>query len=239
VVFSFEVMTERTDVAASEFPVSASLNVRWSRTVGSRGSGETVQLQHVGGWLTVIFMGLSLIGLVAVHVLPTGLNPLRDPVSQYHLTRFRPVILVATLSAAVAGVGAILVLSGLLGAAAVVCNILLGVFVVARAAIPFLRMDEPGTRVTAVGRIHTVLAFGAFGPAVAVAFVAGGALHDAGFPDVATWSTVFGVVGAVGAVGLLVGFIARRSGLLGFFERLIYLGFIGWFLLIGFTGLLA
>jgi len=162
-----------------------------------------------------------------------------DPVSQYHLTRYRPVILVLTLSAAVAGIGAILALSGMLGGAATVCIVLLVIFVVARALIPFLRMDPPGSATTAIGRLHNVLAFLAFGSAIAVAFVAGGALHDGGFAAQVTWSTVFGVVGAIGAVGLLVGLIARRSALFGLFERLIYLGFIAWFLLIGVTALLG
>jgi hypothetical protein len=198
--------------------------------------GRTVvQAQVVGAWVTIIFMTISLIGLIAIHILPTGLNPLRDPVSQYHLTRFRPVILVSTLSAAVAGVGAIFALTGLLGAAATVCDILLILFVVSRALIPFLRMDPPGHSVTSVGRIHTVLAFTAFGSAIAVAFVAGGALHDAGWQSQATWSTIFGVVGSIGAIGLLIGVIAKRSALFGLFERLIYVGFVPWFLMIGIT----
>lgn len=197
-----------------------------------------MQVQTIGAWIAIIFMVLSLVGLIAVHVLPTGLNPLRDPVSQYHLTRYRPVILASTLSAAVAGVGAILALTGLLGSAATVCNLLLGLFIAARALIPFLRMDPPGSPVTPVGRTHTVLAFVAFGSAIAVAFVAGGVLHDAGFESEATWSTIFGVIGAIGAVGLLIGVIAKRPGMFGLFERLIYVGFIAWFLLIGFTALL-
>jgi len=52
-----------------------------------------------------------------------------------------------------------------------------------------------------------------------------------------SWSTVFGVISAVGAVGLRIGGIVRRPALFSFFERLIYVGFIGWFFLIGFTGL--
>lgn len=196
-------------------------------------------LHTVGAWVTVVAMALSLAGLVAVHLLPTGLNPLRDPVSQYHLTRYRPVILVSTLLAGVAGLAAIPVVSALFGPGATISIVLLVLFAVARVLIPFLRMDAPGTPKTSVGRIHTVLAFVAFGSAIAVAFVAGGALHDAGFETQATWSTVFGSVGAVGAVGLLVGRLAKRPGLFGFFERLIYVGFIAWFLLIGVTGLAA
>lgn len=191
----------------------------------------------VGGWISTVFMGISVIGLIAVHVLPAGIRPLRDPVSQYHLTRYRGVILASTLSAAAAGIGAILALSAMLGSAAVICTILLVIFAVSRALIPFLRMDRPGSPLTRVGRIHNVLAFSAFGSAIAVAFVAAGALHNAGYTSTATWSTVLGVVGAAGAVGLLVGRVTRRSRFFGLFERLIYLGFSCWFLLIGITAL--
>lgn len=199
--------------------------------------GASVGVEVWGGWIAFVFMALSALGLIAVHVLPTGLNPLRDPVSQYHLTRFRPVILVSTLCAAVAGVGAMLVLVGMLGSGSIVCVVLLVIFSLCRLLIPFLRMDEPGTPVTAVGHIHNVLAFGAFGAAVAVGFVAGGSLHDAGHHDAATWSTIFGIVGAIGAVGLLITVLAKRKALFGLFERLIYLGFIPWFLMIGLLGI--
>ncbi len=194
-------------------------------------------VQEWGGLVTVIAIGISLIGWIAVHVLPTRLNPLRDPVSQYHLTRFRPWIAVSTLAAALAGVAAIFAVSPMLGAGAIVCDILLGLFALARLLIPFLRMDPPGTPTTAVGRVHNILAFVAFGAATALGFVAGGALHDSGHPDAATWSTVFGSIAAVGAVGLLITVTTRRRGLFGLFERLIYVGFFAWFLLIGFTAL--
>lgn len=193
----------------------------------------------MGALLTLLGIGVCLAGLVAVHLLPTGLNPLRDPVSQYHLTRFRPVILVSTLAAGVAGIGAIIVFAQLAGSGATVVIVLLAVFALCRILIPFLRMDAPDTPVTAVGRIHTVLAFGAFGSTVAVAFVAGGLLHDTGYATAATWSTAFGVVGAIGAVGMLVVALSRRRGLFGFFERVIYLGFICWFVLVGVTAVSA
>lgn len=192
-----------------------------------------------GGTATLGAIGVSILCFVAVHLLPTGLNPVRDYVSQYHLTRYRPWIAISTLAAGVAGIAAIVALTAMVGEAAVVSDVLLGVFVLARLVIPFRRMDPPGTPTTSVGRLHNVLAFAAFGAAVAVGFTAGGALHDAGFPSLATASTICGAIGAVGAVGLLVGLLVRRRAAAGLFERVIYLGFFAWFVLLGMTAVTA
>jgi len=192
--------------------------------------------QAWGGWITLVAIGLSLVTLVVVHMAPTGLNPFRNPVSQYHLTRYRGWIATSTILAGVAAIGAIVALTAMLGPAALVTSILLAVFALARILIPFLRMDEPGTPLTTVGRIHYVLAYLAFGAATAAAFVAAGPLHDAGYTDEAMWSTVYGIVMAVGSAGTIGLQLARRTAV-GFPERLIYVGFIAWFVLIGATAL--
>jgi len=191
----------------------------------------------IAGWIVLVLMAVTVIGLVAVHVLPTGLSPLRNPVSQYHLTPYRPWIATSTIASGVAGIAAIVVVTGVLGGAGTVTAVLLGVYAASRIIIPFVRMDPPDTPTTTRGHIHTVLAFGAFGPATAAAFVAGGAFHDAGFPMLATWSTVFGVIAAVGAVGMLVCSLSKRRGLFGFFERVIYVGNIGFIVIVGLLGL--
>ncbi|WP_308796805.1 DUF998 domain-containing protein [Agromyces silvae] len=198
-----------------------------------------MSLEIAGGWLTLALTAVTIVGLVVVHVAPTGLNPLRDPVSQYHLTRYRPWIAVSTIAAGLAGIAAIIALAGLVGDRVVVPAVLLAIFAAARLLIPFLRMDAPGTPVTAVGRIHNVLAFLAFGAATAAAFVTGGALHDGGHPDAATWSTVFGVIAAIGSVGVLICVVTKRFALFGLAERIIYVGFLGFLLLIGVTGIAA
>ncbi|GAA2241804.1 DUF998 domain-containing protein [Herbiconiux moechotypicola] len=159
--------------------------------------------------------------------------------SQYHLTRSRPVIVVSTAFSILAGIGAILVLTALAGAAAIIADLLLGVFTLARILMPLLPMDAPGSPATTRGRTHNVLAILNFAAVTAAAFVAGGLLHDEGFAAAATWSTVFGIVAAVGAAGLLAGIVARRPSLFGLFERVIYLGFIPWFALIGVVALSA
>lgn len=172
--------------------------------------------------------------LVTLHFLPTGLSALRDPVSQYALTRFGVWYRAATLTASITGaVCAVLVGVRFVGAAAVITVILLVFFAAARLLIGFFPMDEPAALHTKTGSVHTALAFVAFAAVTAVAFVAGGAFHDNGDAALATCSTVTGVVMAVGTIGMLV--TSRSSTRRGFgaSERLIYLGFIAWFIGVG------
>lgn len=180
----------------------------------------------------------ALVSLVVVHVLPTGLNPVRDPVSQYGITRYRGWYRAAALSAALAGVGGIISFAQVPGVAALITLILLVVFAAARALIGFFPMDAPGDTRSGTGRLHNLLATLAFAPVTAAAFVGAGALHDAGAGELSTWSTVCGVIMAVGAVSLLL--TTRISGLRNLFglaERLIYVGFIAWFILLGVAAL--
>jgi hypothetical protein len=190
-----------------------------------------------------IVTAIGLIGLVVclgvAHLLTDGLNPLRDPVSQYGITpRFRGLYAGAGESAAVAAIGAILVLVGRVGEGLDLTIVFLVIFAAARAIIPLVPMDAPDTRVTIVGRLHNVLAFAAFASITVAAFVAGGPLHDAGWTETAVWSTVFGVVMAIGSAGVLISrwvpFLHRNFGAV---ERVIYLGFILWFGMIVMLGL--
>jgi len=189
-----------------------------------------------GGLIALIAVAVTLVSLIVLHVAPTGLSPLRDPVSQYGISAFRALYATAAISAGIAGVGAILVVAGIPGSIATV--ILLAVFSAARIAIPFFPMDSPGWGATRTGRFHNVLAFLAFGSVTAAAFVGAGMLHDAGHPVTGLLSTVFGVIMAVGAVVMLISRVRERlRGVFGAAERLIYLGFIGWFIALGVSAL--
>jgi hypothetical protein len=189
-----------------------------------------------GGLLTLVAIAITTLSLVVLHVVPSGLKPLRDPVSQYGITRFKGWYAAAAISAGVAGIGAIVVFADVPGSIATV--ILLAVFAGARIVIPFVPMDAPDTGPTRRGRLHNVLAFLAFGAVTAAGFVAAGLLHDTGHAGASTLSTVFAAVMAVGAIGLLVTRLSHRMrGLFGAAERVIYLGFIAWFVLVGATAL--
>ncbi|GAA1918486.1 hypothetical protein GCM10009775_08830 [Microbacterium aoyamense] len=188
--------------------------------------------------LLLLGAGLTLVSLVVVHVLPTKLSPLRDPVSQYGITPFRGWYWSAAGGAAIAGVGGALLFSTIPGAIAIVTTVLLGVFAVARALIGVFPMDAPDAAKSRTGRTHNLLAFAAFASVTAAAFTGAGAIHDAGAPTLSTWSTIFGVIMALGTVGMiLAAAIPALHGVFGLAERLIYAGFIAWFLTLGLTPL--
>jgi integral membrane sensor domain MASE1 len=184
--------------------------------------------------LLLLGSAIALVALIALHVLPTGLNPLRDPVSQYGITKYRAGYWTAAGGAALAGLGGAITYAHLPGVAAVITVVLLAIFAAARALIGFFPMDAPGAPRTATGRLHNALAFAAFGPVTAAAFVGAGTLHDAGHAELSTWTTVFGAVMALGTIGMLVAArVPRARGVFGLAERLIYAGFLAWFVTLG------
>ena len=197
--------------------------------------------------MAIAFALLTLVGslavaaiLVALHVLPTGLSPFRNPVSQYALTRFGSGYRAATIAAAIAG-GAAAAFIGtvIIGTAATVTVVLLIVFAASRLAIGFFPMDAPDSSASRTGVAHNLLAIVAFGSITAAAFVAGGAFHDGGNPGLATLSTMTGIIMAVGTVGMLLTRRGAARSLFGAAERLIYIGFIVWFIAVGISGLSA
>lgn len=160
--------------------------------------------------------------LVALQLLPTGLSPMRNAVSQYGISRYRTGYRVQAIAFALAGAGAALGLSDLPqpSRAAV---FLFVVFALARAAISWFRMDQPGTEPTATGRRHGLLALAAFGSAT----IAAGALarslgRSRLHPTVASVTSGLGI--AMG-LSLLAMALDRRAGgrHFGLIERVFYL----------------
>jgi hypothetical protein len=181
----------------------------------------------------VLLLGtaVQLGSLVVLHVLPTGLSPISDPVSQYALTRFSAGYTVSAFSAAVAGAAAALILGGLSGGS--LAAALLWLFAAARAVIPAVPMDEAAAAPTSKGRLHNLLATVAFAAVTAAAFVAIGVLGSAGGPGASTATLAAGIVMATGAVGIvLCRLVVPLRRVFGVAERLIYLGFMAWFVVI-------
>ncbi|MET0812578.1 MAG: DUF998 domain-containing protein [Microbacterium sp.] len=184
--------------------------------------------------LLLLGASLTLISLIVVHLLPTKLDPLRDPVSRYGITAFRGWYWSAAAGAALAGVGGALFFSAIPGVIAIVTTVLLSVFAVARALIGLFPMDAPDAAKSRTGRIHNLLAFAAFASVTAAAFTGAGALHDAGAVALSPWSTALGAIMAAGTIGVILTTASSAlRGLFGLTERLIYVGFIAWFLMLG------
>lgn len=195
-------------------------------------------MQNIGAVITTFGTAVLIVALLWAHLVSTDVDPVRDPVSKYGITDTRKLYMTAGFAAAIAAIGAMIVLTNIAGDAAVLACVFLAIFALSRAIIPFVPMDAARARVTARGRAHSILAFLAFASITVAAFLAGGALHDAGSTTEATWSTVFAVIMAIGSVGVLlspaVRLFARTFGL---WERLIYVGFIAWFITIVFAAL--
>jgi hypothetical protein len=172
-----------------------------------------------------------IVALVFLHVAKTGLSPITDPVSAYGLTRARAGYAVAAIAAAVCGGCCAIVLSREDGTGAAV--VLLWAFALARVLIPFFPMDRAGESATLPGRVHNLLAVAAFATVTASAFLAVGPLAAAGRGASATATLVAAIIMAIGSVGVIAAVrVPALRRVFGATERLIYLGFIVWFLVL-------
>jgi hypothetical protein len=168
---------------------------------------------------------------VALHLVPTGLSPLRNAVSQYGISDYRTWYRVQTLGFAVAGVGAaigVATLPGSVGLTVGLCTL----FALTRAVISWFPMDAPGGERTVTGRRHGLLAIAAFlsidlASRQLVVLLNNDDLH----PAVAHASAVLAVVMVATLIGM--GFV--RSGAVKYFglvERFFYLAMTAWLVVV-------
>lgn len=169
--------------------------------------------------------------LAALHILPTGLSPLSNPVSQYGISDYKLGYRIQTIAYGVAGVGAAIGVTTLPGASALVV-VLCSLFAAARLAISWFPMDAPGAAPTATGRRHGILGITAFISVGLAATQLSRALnhHHAD----GTFAGTSGVLALVILVGLLAMTLERRLGarLFGLAERLSYLAMTAWLVLL-------
>lgn len=181
----------------------------------------------VGAALLAAGLAVGVVALLALHLLPTGLSPVRDPVSQYGISRYRTGYRVQTLAYAVAGLGAAVGVAALPGTHTL--PVLLCVaFAAMRAAISWFPMDSPGTPTTVTGRRHGLLAIGAF-VSVALAAASLSRALDRSHTD-ATTAALSGALAALMLAALLAMAVDRRTGgnRFGLVERGFYLGMTAW-----------
>ncbi len=183
--------------------------------------------------LALITSGLSIgaVALVVLHLMPSGLSPLRNPVSQYGITRFKAGYRVQTLAYGLAGAGAAVGLAALPRPSPSVV-VLCGVFAASRAAISWFPMDAPGGERSATGRRHGQLAMCAF---VAVALAAVDLSRTVGHDHVGgAYGAVSGVLAAVMLGSLVAMATGRRAGTgsFGLVERIFYLGMTAWLVVV-------
>jgi hypothetical protein len=185
------------------------------------------------GIVALAALAVVVASLAYLHIAPTGLSPLRNPVSQYGITPFRAGYRVATIAFALAGVALALGLHRALRANTHlgVVVVMLFVFALARALISWFPMDTPGAPPTPTGRRHGLLAIVAFGATTIAAFRLASALsHGGRWHSLATVSSVLGWAMLVSLLALTLsrGVPALRERF-GAIERCFYLSAIAWF----------
>jgi len=167
---------------------------------------------------------VCLASLVLLHFLPTGYDPIRNPVSDYGVGRYRIWHRIAVVSLAAAGFATAIASFGTIRPEPGLVIGFLSVFAIARILIPLFPTDLEGQPHTKTGRVHWVLAITAFASlATAAGFFKGTVLDD-----VVGWV----VVGAA-VFMILVLCVPRLRRILGFSERLFYFSMISWFLITG------
>lgn len=166
--------------------------------------------------------------LLALHLLPTGLSPVRNVVSQYGISDYRAGYRVQTLGYAVAGVGAALGIAALPRPNPLTVA-LCAIFAAARAVISWFPMDAPGSAGTSTGRMHGLLAICAFlGAALAAGQLARNLDRYHLDPTLAGISGGLAVLMIVALIGMSVDRRGADGRLIGLIERIFYAGMTAW-----------
>ena len=167
---------------------------------------------------------VCLASLVLLHFLSTGYDPIRNPVSDYGVGRYRIWHRIAVLSLAAAGFATAIASIGTIKPEPALVIVFLSVFAVARILIPLFPTDLEGQPHTRTGRVHWVLAITAFASlAIAAGVFKGTSLDD----------MVGRVVYSTAVFMIVVLCLPRLRRIFGFAERLFYFSMICWFLITG------
>ncbi|UAJ79274.1 DUF998 domain-containing protein [Leifsonia sp. ZF2019] len=175
-------------------------------------------------------VSVTLGALIVLHVAPSGLAPLRDPVSAYGISRHSALYRVQTLGTAVAAAALAIAFAATDLPATLPAIVALIVLAVARAVISWAPMDAPGTARTSTGRLHDVLAFGAFAAASVGGFMTAIAFGaTSGLSAAAAASSALGwLMTAASVLTIVSAATPALRGVFGLAERLIYVGMIAW-----------
>jgi hypothetical protein len=193
---------------------------------------------HIAAAISLIALIGVAVALGYLHVVPTGLSPIHNAVSQYGITEHRMGYRVATISFAIAGLTLAVALNDATNHRDSATFRLLIVFAVARAVISWFPMDQPGISPrTRTGTTHGLLAIAAFGSACAAAFKLAHTLtHETRLHSLASASTTLGVLMLICLLSMLlarsVPEIGKRFGLI---ERGFYAIAIIWFAVFSIT----
>jgi hypothetical protein len=187
-------------------------------------------------YVAAVAMAISAVALIALHLLPTGYDPIRDAVSDYAIGRYRAGFWLFAVAGAVSGFALAIALARSDPTKPTLAIAMLLLSGAARLLVPLFPTDQSGSRFqTLKGTIHMVLAVAIFASIAVAASNLGGTLgHEH------SWQTVKGLVdgwlpwvitGTAIATGLaIVG--PRLKRIFGLIERSYYVSSIAWFLVV-------
>jgi Protein of unknown function (DUF998) len=173
--------------------------------------------------------------LVALHLLPTRYNPVRDAVSDYGVGPFRAWFWAQTIAGGVAGLALGIALADSHPSKPTLVVVMLLVSAGARFLIPVFPTDQAGGRFqTPKGTIHMILAIVIFASlTVAASELAGTLEHEPAWHQVKGLVVVLPWVMTASAIGIVLALLRPRlKRIFGLIERLFYLSSIAWFFVI-------
>jgi hypothetical protein len=206
--------------------------VRGAAAAKQPGSAPIVETFSI---VAAVAVSIETLALIALHLLPTGYNPVRDAVSDYGVGRYREIFWLQVLAGAVAGFALAVALEETSPSIPSVVVALLAIASAARLLIPFFPTDQDGSRFQTVhGTIHMILAVTIFVALILAASELASALeHRPAWHGVKGWLTTLPWVMTGAAVGLVLGLRAPRLRLIyGLMERVFLLASIAWFLIV-------
>jgi hypothetical protein len=171
-----------------------------------------------------------IISLVRLHLLPTGYQPFRDPVSNYAVGKYGQLYSVQTIASGIAAVSLLIVLKSMSVALPQKGETALKLFALTRLVI-FLFPTDVKPPVTLKGFIHIILAAITFTCiALATGDIAPVLSGHAIWSPVSFLLTLTAKIIFFSAIAFLVTWgIRPLRRVAGLMERFIYLGFLFWF----------
>jgi hypothetical protein len=181
--------------------------------------------------IALLAVSAQLALLVALHVLPTKYNPVRDAISDYGVGDYRSWFWAQLAAGALACTSVAIALTGLHPYVPTVVVALLFANAGARLLMPAFPTDQSGNRFETVkGTIHMVLAVVAFGAVAAAATGLGGLFsHYPAWHSAKSLLVPVGWVVLAGAVACALGLVGPRlKPIFGLIERFFTLSVIVW-----------
>jgi len=185
-----------------------------------RGTYPTDTLAAVLAIAAALAALTSFFVVAVLHVLPTGLSPLRNAVSEYGISRFRDLYRLQAAAMGVAGLALAGAVARAVDPAPSRVLVLLVVYGCARIAIGWFPMDPIGTlERTPAGRMHRLLAAVAFvALPIAAVRLAQSLPHDGSHRPLVVLAWI-----SVGCAVALAPTLAFARRVFGFAERVFYL----------------